>query len=281
VFRLAPAAVYGRGLLAAAILAAATSTTRSVDIPTRGTDQIAHFCIVAFGGKERWQQVRDLSFQQVVVRYGPDRKPMGERTSRLYLRYQPRRQCRIESLTDDGKPHLVVYDGEKARVEVGGKEDTNAAIRRKGVRSALSALYLFSLPFPLQDPGVVLSYRGKGSLDGRQAYLLHADASRGSTPSPASTYDFYVDAETYQIPQLTYTVASDSVTYVVRWSDYQNIGGILRPVRWDYMASPRQIAMSVDLREMKINANLADALFRTGPGRAARDAGAAQKPPPR
>lgn len=266
--------------LAAAVAAALASAVPAVEIPQRGTDQIAHFCVVAFGGAERWRLVRDMRFTQVVTRYLPGNRPMSERALQVYLRFQPRPQCRIESRTEEGKPHLVVYDGERVRVEVGGREDPDPVVRRRGLRNALSTLYLASLPFPLEDPGVVLSYRGEGKLDGRSVYRLRADVHSSGIPSPADRYEFFIDTETFQVPQIVYTVAAESVSYIVRWSDYRNVDGILRAMRWDYMAGADEKAMSVEFRDLRINPGLSEALFRTRPAAArAPGSGPAQTRP--
>jgi outer membrane lipoprotein-sorting protein len=258
-----------RVAVTAACFLAALSPGRAVDVPRRGTDQIARLCVVAFGGAERWRSVRDVRYTQKVVRFGPGDAPWRERKSEVYLRYQPRRQCRIESETDEGLQHLVVYDGEKTRVQVGGKEETDAAAVRRAHRNALNTLYLFSLPFPLEDPGVQLTYRGAAKHDGRQVYRLSAQLTAAAAPSPTTSFEYLIDAQTYQVPEMTYTSAADSVTYIVRWEDYRNFDGILRPLRWDYMASPRTRAMSVEFQNLKLNSGLSDDLFRFSQGKPA------------
>lgn len=248
---------------AAALLSVLASSVPAVDIPARGTDQIAHFCVVAFGGADRWRQVRDIRYTQVVTRYGPGNKVWSQRSSEVFLRYRSRQQCRIESRTREGNLHVLVYDGEKVRVEVDGREDTDPAAMRRARRLALSTLYLSSLPFRMQDEGVVLTYRGKGKLGGRDVYRLEAAVRSGGSASPADTYEYYIDAETFQVPQLVYTIAADNVSYIVRWSEVRNFEGILRPLRWDYMAGPEQRAMTVDFSNFKLNSGLPDSLFQT------------------
>jgi outer membrane lipoprotein-sorting protein len=255
-----------RSAVAAASLAAAVSLAIAVDLPKRGTDQIARLCIVAFGGSERWRSVRDASYTQNVVRYGPGNVPWRERKSEIFLRYQPRRQCRIESTTDEGRPHIVIYDGERTRMFVGGKEESDPAAVRRAHRNALSTLYLFSLPFPLEDPGVQVTYRGTTTYNNRQVYRLSANLTPAAAPAPTTAFEYLIDAQTFHVPEMTYTVATDSVTYIVRWEDYRNFDGILRPMRWDYMASPRSKAMTVEFRDLRLNSGLSDALFTIPPG---------------
>jgi outer membrane lipoprotein-sorting protein len=265
----------GRPAVLAACLGAAVSAASAVEVPRRGTDQIARLCVVAFGGSERWREVRDARYTQHVVRYGPGNVPWRERQSEVYLRYQPRRQCRIESKTDEGLAHVVIYDGEKTCVLVGGREDTDPASLRRAYRNALSTLYLFSLPFPLEDPGVQLTYRGTTTYENREVYRLSAQLTPDAVPSPTTSFEYLIDAQSFQVPEMTYTVAADGVTYIVRWGDYRNIDGILRPLRWDYMASPRSKAMSVEFRNLKFNSRLPDSLFAIppAPSRPARPQG--------
>jgi outer membrane lipoprotein-sorting protein len=249
-------------LLLAGMAAAVVPAARAVDLPARGTDQIAHMCAVAFGGMERWREVRDARYSQVVTRYDAGNKPRKERRSEIYLRYQPRRQCRIESRTENGRPHILVYDGERVQILVDGREEKDPDEQRRGLRNALSTLYLFALPFNLEEPGVVLTYRGKAESLGRTIYRLEADVRRGPVPSPADTFEYWIDAETYQIPQVLYTLNAEGVTYVVQWEQLSNLGGVLKPLRWNYMATPRQRAMSVEFQGLQLNAGLADSLFR-------------------
>jgi outer membrane lipoprotein-sorting protein len=209
--------------------------------------------------------VRDARYTQNVVRYGPGNTPWRERKSEIYLRYQPRRQCRIESKTEEGLTHLVVFDGEGTRVLVGGKEVADPVAVRRAYRNALNTLYLFSLPFALEDPGVQLTYRGTATYNDRQVYRLSAKLTPSAAPAPATSFEYLIDAQTYHVPEMTYTVAADGVTYIVRWEDYRNFNGILKPTRWDYMASPRAKAMSVEFQNLRINSGLSDSLFTLPP----------------
>ena len=267
--------------LCAALVALSATQAPAVEIPSRGTDQIAHFCVVAFGGKERWQEVRDARYTQVVTRYLPGNRPKSERTAEIYLRYQPRQQCRIDSRTEDGKRQLMIFDGQNVRVEVEGREDADPMVRRRALRNALSSLYLFSLPFPLRDPGVEVTYRGQGKVDGRPVYQIQAAVRNSGSASAADRYDFFIDTETFRVPQLMYTTAADNVSYVVRWSDYANLNGLLRPLRWDYMSDAMQKAMTIEMRGLKINSNLADSLFETRAPRRSRATAPGSAAPPR
>jgi len=248
---------------ASAALLFCASTCLAVEFPERGTDQIAHLCIVAYGGAERWSQVRDVRYTLVSTRYMSGNRPVNERSTEVFLRYHPRQQCRIESATREGRRQVVIYDGEKVRVQVDGREDATDAARRRGLRSALSTLYLFALPFNIREPGVTLTYRGQGKLDGRDVYRLQASVRPGGGPSPADTYEFLIDTESFQVQRLVYNIASEAVTYVVRWSDVANLDGILRPARWDYLATEKQKALTYEFRNLKLNSGLPDPLFST------------------
>ncbi|MEE9219571.1 MAG: hypothetical protein V3U98_10950 [Acidobacteriota bacterium] len=256
--RPARAAAAGLGLFWVAGAAA-------VEIPQRGTDQIAHMCVIAFGGIERWNEVREVRYTQIVTRYGPGNRPLRERTSEVYLRYSPRRQCRIESFTDEGQRHLIIYDGNEVRVEQDGRAKEDPMDKKRALRTALSNLYLSALPFNLKDPDVVLTYRGETEVEGRKTYRIRVRVRGGKFYTPADQFDYFIDAKSFQIPQLIYTNSAEGISYVVRWSELRNVNGLLRPLRWDYMATPRQKAMSLEFRNLEINSGLPDSLFQIPP----------------
>jgi len=233
----------------------------AVEIPERGTDQIAHFCMVAHGGSERWETVRDMRFTHVVTRYGPGNETIQERAAEVYMRLQPRRQCRIETFTEDGKSQTIIYDGEEIQLLNDGVAETDSVALKRARRRALSLLYMAGLPFNLDDEGVSLSYRGEGKIGERDVYHLRARIIGGKFFSPADTYDYFIDKETYRVAQLVYTNTREGVSYLVWWSEMKILEGILRPVLWDYMASPRQKATSVEYKDLQINSGLDRALF--------------------
>ena len=109
-----------RALLGVAAVLLLFTPAGAVEIPERGTDQIAHFCMVAHGGSERWDTVQDMRFTHVVTRYGPANKVVQERAAEVYMRLQPRQQCRIESFTEDGKPQTIIYDGKEVQLLTDG-----------------------------------------------------------------------------------------------------------------------------------------------------------------
>ncbi len=250
-----------RTLLGAAGVLLLFTPAGAVEIPERGTDQIAHFCLVAHGGPERWETVRDMRFTHVVTRYGPGNKVIQERAAEVYMRLQPHRQCRIESFTEDGKSQIIIYDGNELQLLNDGVADNDSVALKRARRRTLSLLYMASLPFNLDDEDVSLTYRGEGTISGRDVYPHRAKIRGGRIFSPADTYDYFIDQETYRVAQLVYTNSGEGVSYLVRWSEMKNFGGILRPVRWDYMASPRQKATSVEYKDLQINPGLDSSLF--------------------
>jgi uncharacterized protein DUF6503 len=73
-----------------------------------------------------------------------------------------------------------------------------------------SVFYFFRIPFNLKDPAVILSYLGKGSIEGKSFYKLKvAFSEEGGGEDFEDLFVYWINAETYKLDYLAYEYATD------------------------------------------------------------------------
>jgi hypothetical protein len=184
--------------------------------------ELAASVMERMGGQAAWDATRYLTWS------------FFDRRRHLWDKYTG--DIRVEGTDrETGEPYLILMNlsNKRGRAWSGGKEVTEpealANLLDRGEGAWINDSYWVFMPYKLRDPGVTLTYLGKGvMLDGRSADLLQLTFSEvGRTPE--NKYRVYVAKETGLVEQWDfYSQATDEEPrFQTPWHDWRPYGGIL------------------------------------------------------
>lgn len=226
--------------------------------------------VEAAGGMERWSAIDDGSFTRVHTIYDETGAVESRRTETFHFRTGSDWNLLIESTSElghvligrDEDGYWATRDGETALPVVVARSlgmmcESEYCTPQCG---AEMALFRFSLPFKLTDPGVRPTNAGRVVLNGRPAYLLDVtyDPDVGQ-----DRWTFYVDAETRLIRKVEHyaSVDGDAPPEEIFWSDHREVEGITFSHRRTYYRSNGTKLEEYTITEADFNRGLADEMF--------------------
>jgi hypothetical protein len=177
---------------------------------------IADEVMEALGGREAWDATRFLTW-----------KFFGRRT---HVWDKTTGNLRFEN---EDTLVLMNLNTKKGRVWEGGVPVTDAAAVAEALDRAEGAWindsYWVFMPYKLEDPGVTLSYLGKGRTEaGEEADVLQL-TFEGVGRTPQNKYHVFVDADSRLVTQWDYyeNASDPEPRFKIPWLGWTEMGGIL------------------------------------------------------
>lgn len=179
---------------------------------------IANEVMVAMGGEKTWNTTRHLHWNFFGARTLTWNKYTGD--------------VRID-IPKDSTVYLVNINTLTGKATTKGKEITDEAELKKVLAKAKSIWindsYWLTMPFKLQDPGVTLTYVGKGKTEtGATSDILGLTFdSVGDTPQ--NKYLVYVDTQSRLVTQWSYfaKATDEKPRFTLPWEDYKAYGKLM------------------------------------------------------
>ena len=156
-------------------------------------EEIVLKSIEKHGGKADWENLKSISYNKITVLFDST----GARESSMVQRHNYNLspfEATIKWI-EKGDSLRVVYKDNKAIRYVNGLPQSNAEDDAKSTVDA--AMYVLFQPFKLMDPGTILHYVGKDSLDGRVVNVVKP-VYEGHQPGDDEWF-FYFDSATDEL----------------------------------------------------------------------------------
>ena len=236
-----------RTVIIAALLAA-------VAIPLHGQEESAsrkqalelvQKMIAAYGGMERWNSVRSVSFTLRNFAYGLGQgKPVVSKTDQWFTK-DPRPMLRID-LPLGKQVHTKVFDGLEAWMAIDEKlihkgQQVYGRIRATAKNTMLWAAF----PYNLVLPGTRIDYLGEKQVLGMDTYVLQVSWNTTHAVNPDDIYRFYVSKLTHLMIREVFFLHGESENFVeTLYGDYRAVNGLVK----DHL---RTIVASADGRQLQ------------------------------
>lgn len=242
-------------------------------LPDDQAGEIVRRAIERAGGWSTWVGARSLDYRKTVVNVDES----GEEWRRLEQRHhyilRPEPRMRIEFVDEEGRDVLVVNDGDEAWKWIDGERATSEEHRNNAWNSTFGSHYVMSMPFKLADPGTILSYEGRDTLDGVPVDAVRVEYEEGAGSSGGMhtwTYFFAVNDARLVANHLRYGPAEEDNDFT-EYHDLREVGGITLPMRRvGYRSNPerqrlRKTSMYLN-EDVRVNAPMPDSLFELRDG---------------
>ncbi|MCG8603764.1 hypothetical protein MJD09_02040 [bacterium] len=213
----------------------------------------------ALGGRENWENARDLSFCWIVERDGKDAVDYRHDWDRHTNRY------RLEGTNRQGQHFVALFNTDSKQGEVYLNEEKMLpdSSKIKMLTSAygryINDVYWLIMPFKLNDPGVLLSYDGEKEVDGR-TYDVVKVTFEGVGLTPGDTYWAYIDKEERLMHKWEYVLQGwepDREPTASWWRDWQDFGGIKLAMNKDFEGQPLRIYF----KDVKVASRVDEEIF--------------------
>jgi len=182
----------------------------------------------SLGGKQAWQEARQLSFHWVAARDGKDLADYRHDWDRWQGNY------RLEGTDREGKHFVTIFNLKTTEGDVylEGEKVTVDSTRAKFLELAygryINDSYWLIMPYKLQDPGVNLVLDGEKVVKGKKCDVLKLTfESVGLTPG--DTYWVFVDREGSLVRRWEYCLEGwpeDRERSASNWEDWRTFNGI-------------------------------------------------------
>lgn len=218
---------------APAATAAAVIASPLDRLPEDEAGRVVRRAIDHAGGWEAWEEARTLNYEKTTVTLAAD----GSERSRLVQRHRyalhPGPKMRIEYLDEAGREVVLVNDGDEAWKWVGGERVTSQEDRDHAWNSTFGSHYVMAMPFKLTDPGTLLSYAGRDTLDGVVVDAVRAEYEQGAgSAGGMHTWTYYFAAEDGRLVANLLRYGPNPGDYsFTEYHDVQEVGGIRIPMR--------------------------------------------------
>lgn len=188
--------------------------------------EISRAVMKAMGGDEAWNNLQYLRFDFASVRDGAT----NVIRSHWWDKYTGRH--RVEGKTREGDPFVILSnintregDAWKSGVKLEGDEER--AFLDNAYGYWVNDTYWLTMPYKLNDPGVILVYAGEEKLDGTMydKVMLSFD-NVGLTPN--DRYWAWINRETRLMDQWGFVLkGGEGPPTRYRWNNWQKHGGVL------------------------------------------------------
>jgi hypothetical protein len=203
-------------------------------------DRLARQVIGAMGGRRALEKTRYLRWDFVVV----ERDRIQTRRSYVWDRSGGR--CRLET-QDKGNAILALFD---ARTRDGRVFRNNLELPPTAQRQwldraddwLLNDSYWLLAATKTFDPGAHRAYVGERPVQGRGYPTLKLWFDNGAGPTLQDHYWFYVDPQTRRPAAWSFVPkGQDAPRATYRWTQWQEVGRLMLPVRFESAAGDRRI----------------------------------------
>lgn len=228
--------------------------------------------VVAAGGMNEWQNIKDGSFVRTHHRYDENGKIIKESVETFFfLNTNEGHKLLIKSSGENGADVLVGHDRAGYWASLNGKQ-TNPVTLAKDMEfmcdddgcsplcASEMALYRMSFPFKLKDYGVIPRNAGTTTLNGDKVQVLDV------TFDPAVGHDrwvFLVDPESKYIRKIEHypSVKANVQPEEIFLSDFKKEGDIMLSHSNTYYRSNGKILEEYLVSDVKFNGGLSASMF--------------------
>ncbi|MEO7444741.1 MAG: hypothetical protein ABIT96_03340 [Ferruginibacter sp.] len=228
--------------------------------------------VMAAGGMNEWQNIKDGSFVRTHHRYDENGKIIKESVETFYfLNTNEGHKLLIKSSASDGADVLVGHDQTGYWASLNGKQ-TNPVILAKDMEfmcdddgcsplcASEMALYRMSFPFKLKDNGVIPRNAGTATLNGDKVQVLDV------TFDPKVGHDrwvFLVDPASKYIRKIEHypSVKENAQPEEIFLSDFKKEGNIMLSHANKYYRSNGKILEEYLVSDVKFNDGLSASMF--------------------
>jgi len=127
-------------------------------------ETIVQKSINAHGGWAAWEKVRQVKYRKTILLFDSTGQLESKVTQFHSYQLKPFFTGEI-SWIEKGDTHRIVFDGERAVELVNGQVLEDSLAAKNAYNSIMAAHYVLFQPFKLLDPGVVLDYQGRDTLE--------------------------------------------------------------------------------------------------------------------
>lgn len=213
---------------------------------------LAERTLEAMGGREAWESTRFVRFNFFGFRV------------HHWDRYTGRH--RLEGKSREGVAYVVLHNvvDRTGRVFLDGQEATGEAQKEwleRAYGAWINDTYWLVMPYKLRDPGVVLSYAGEETIDGK-VYDKVALGFDNVGLTPGDHYWAYLDRATGLMDRWAYHLQDmkpEDPPTVWTWEGWQRYGKILLAPKRKKLSDGRE----VELGPIAVFDTLADSVFES------------------
>ncbi len=202
-------------------------------LPDDEAGRVVRKAIEAAGGWEAWAAAPALEYRKTITFFDST----GAETRRLTQHHQyalhPGPKMRIAYEDDEGRPILLVNDGDEAGKWIDGARATAEGDRNQAWNSTFGSHYVMGMPFKLTDPGTRLSYAGRDTLGGVVVDAVRAEYEEGAgSAAGMHTWTYYFSADDGRLVanHLRYGPDPDDYDFT-EYHDIAEIDGVRLPMR--------------------------------------------------
>jgi len=189
-------------------------------------ETIVRKSIIAHGGWEAWEKVRQVKYRKTILLFDST----GQLESKViqFHSYQLKPLFTGEiswKVAED--THRIVYDGEQAVKMINGQALEDSLASQNAYNSMMAAHYVLFQPFKLLDPGVVLRYEGRDTLEeGEVVDVVLASYNRdNSNHTKSDRWWYYFDASSNRL--LANMVEHEANNSYIKNLDYDATNALL------------------------------------------------------
>ncbi|MBA3648694.1 MAG: hypothetical protein H0W62_09105 [Chitinophagales bacterium] len=234
--------------------------------------QLVTGMIKASGGKDAWNTIHDGNFVRTHLLYNEKGTVIKKEYETYFFKNTSSgHELMIKSVTDDGANVVVSRDGDGYwATEDNHIVDAHAEAKKfefmchedqcVPLCKCEMALYRFSLPFKLTDPGVQPKFAGTTTLNGEKALMLDVtfDAKTGS-----DRWVFYVNPHNNLIRKIEHysSLESNEQPEEIFWSDYKREGPITISHSNKIYRSNGKLLEEYIISDVHFNSSISDKFF--------------------
>lgn len=251
------------------------SSARATEVDTAPIDRLAddeagrlvRRAIEYAGGWEAWENAQTLGYRKTTIYFdeeGGERERVVQR-HRYVLHPTPRMRIEYE---EEGRDVVLINDGDEAWKWIDGGRVTTQDDRDHAWNSTFGSHYVMAMPFKLADPGAVLTYAGRDTIDGTPVKAVRVEYEDGAgSAGGMHTWTYYFAADDARLIANHLRYGDGPGDYdLTRYEEIRKVGGLRLPMRrvsyHSNAVAEKLSKVSAYLNEdVRINALLPDSLF--------------------
>lgn len=211
----------------------AKPSSHSTSQPASPESKIIEKAIQAQGGKQAWLDKRNIAIE-VEMEQLDDPKAQGINSMSIFFGTAGR--ANICANLGGMKMHYL--DGKTTVSGSDGKAIDDEKTHAMAKFMLPTFQYIFSLPWKLQDDGVVLSSLPDRVINGKTLKGVYVTYEKGVGETPDDWYKFYFDSESGQLVDVLWIVTSPGHDNMIEWcqfGDFKDVDGILMPHSYNFV----------------------------------------------
>lgn len=159
-------------------------------------EQIVERAIESHGGLEKWDKVKQISFDKSVTLFNEDGAIQIKTEQFQLFRLQPKLFAKLE-WEQDGKDMQIIYEDEKVSKTINDSIVTDPDELKRAENAVFAAQYVICQPFDLLQSDSELTLMDKIPIEGKEHQVVKV-VYKGDTVDADQWY-YIIDPETYNV----------------------------------------------------------------------------------